>query len=57
MVTRIPFEDAFAAALHPVFLTATGVSVLAFTATWLLREVPLRTATYEDSPAAEPAPV
>ncbi len=37
------FADAFAAALHPVFLVAAGVSVLAFALTWLLREVPLRT--------------
>ena len=35
--------DAYAAALHPVFLTAAGVSFLAFLLTWLLREVPLRT--------------
>jgi EmrB/QacA subfamily drug resistance transporter len=35
------FEDAFAAALHPVFLTAACVSLLAFALTWLLREVPL----------------
>ncbi len=37
------FADAFAAALHPVFLMAACVSVLAFALTWLLREVPLRT--------------
>jgi len=36
------FADAFAAALHPVFLTAAAVSFLAFALTWLLREVPLR---------------
>jgi hypothetical protein len=34
--------DAFAAALQPVFLTAAGVSAVAFVLTWLLREVPLR---------------
>ena len=39
------FEDAFAAALHPVFLVAAAVSVLAFALTWLLRDVPLRTGT------------
>jgi EmrB/QacA subfamily drug resistance transporter len=38
------FTEAFAAALHPVFLTAAGISVLAFALTWLLREVPLRVA-------------
>jgi EmrB/QacA subfamily drug resistance transporter len=37
------FADAFAAALHPVFLVAAGVSLLAFALTWLLRDVPLRT--------------
>ena len=35
------FQEAFAAALHPVFMTAAGVSVLAFVLTWFLREVPL----------------
>jgi hypothetical protein len=40
---RHAFVDAFALALHPVFLTATGISVIAFALTWLLREVPLRT--------------
>ncbi|HEX7626807.1 MAG TPA: MDR family MFS transporter [Gaiellaceae bacterium] len=39
------FENAFAAALHPVFLTAAGISVLAFALSWLLRELPLRTET------------
>ncbi len=42
---RQAFEDAFAAALHPVFIVAAAVSVLAFALAWLLREVPLRTAT------------
>jgi EmrB/QacA subfamily drug resistance transporter len=36
------FVDAYAAALHPVFLTAAGVAVVAFALTWLLRELPLR---------------
>jgi predicted MFS family arabinose efflux permease len=39
---HVAFQDAFATALHPVFLTAAGVSLLAFLLTWLLREVPLR---------------
>jgi EmrB/QacA subfamily drug resistance transporter len=43
---RTAFQDAFAAALHPVFLTAAGLSFLAFALTWLLREVPLRTGTH-----------
>jgi EmrB/QacA subfamily drug resistance transporter len=36
------FADAFAVALHPVFLTAAGISLVAFVLTWFLREVPLR---------------
>jgi EmrB/QacA subfamily drug resistance transporter len=43
---RSAFEAAFANALHPVFLTAAAVSVLAFGLTWLLREVPLATSTH-----------
>jgi EmrB/QacA subfamily drug resistance transporter len=42
---RQAFEDAFAAALHPVFVVAAAVSVLAFGLTWMLRDVPLRTGT------------
>ncbi len=41
------FVAAVAAALHPVFLVATGVSILAFVLTWLLREVPLRSGAHE----------
>jgi predicted MFS family arabinose efflux permease len=37
------FADAFAAALHPVFITAAVIGVVAFVLTWFLREVPLRT--------------
>jgi EmrB/QacA subfamily drug resistance transporter len=40
--THAAFQEAFAAALHPVFLTAAGVSLLAFALTWFLREVPLK---------------
>ena len=40
------FSHAFAAALHPVFLTAAGVSLLAFALAWLLQDVPLRTAAH-----------
>jgi hypothetical protein len=36
------YSDAVAIALHPVFLVAGGVSILAFLLTWLLREVPLQ---------------
>jgi EmrB/QacA subfamily drug resistance transporter len=37
-----PYLEAFTAAIHPVFLAATGFAVAAFLLTWLLREVPLR---------------
>jgi hypothetical protein len=46
------FVDAFAAALHPVFWAAAGVSVLAFLVTWFLRDVPLRESA--GVPAAQP---
>jgi EmrB/QacA subfamily drug resistance transporter len=39
---RLPYIEAFTAALHPVFLVASGFAVAAFLLTWLLREVPLR---------------
>ena len=39
------YVEAFSAALQPVFLTATGVILLAFVLTWFLREHPLRTTT------------
>ncbi len=39
------FADAVAAALHPVFIVAGVVSLLAFALTWLLHDVPLKTQT------------
>jgi hypothetical protein len=39
------FADAVATALHPVFLVAGGVSIVAFLLTWLLRDVPLQSKT------------
>jgi EmrB/QacA subfamily drug resistance transporter len=45
---RSAFEEAFAAALHPVFVTAAAVSAVAFLLTWLLRDVPLRTSQQTD---------
>ncbi len=50
------FVEAFAAALHPVFVTAAGISLVAFALTWLLREVPLRTKTHAGSAVPPPAP-
>ncbi|MGH3002844.1 MAG: MDR family MFS transporter [Gaiellaceae bacterium] len=44
--THAAFEHAFAAALHPVFLMAGVVSLLAFALAWLVHEVPLRTGTH-----------
>jgi DNA-binding MarR family transcriptional regulator len=37
-----PYIAAFATSLRPVFLAATGIALLAFLLTWLLRDVPLR---------------
>jgi EmrB/QacA subfamily drug resistance transporter len=37
------YTRAIAASLHPVFVTAAALSVIAFLLTWFLREVPLRT--------------
>ena len=48
-----PYVQAFVDALQPVFVTATGISAVAFLLTWLLREVPLRT-TSRRKPAAAP---
>ena len=39
---RQPYIEAFTAALTPIFLAAAGFAIAAFLATWLLREVPLR---------------
>jgi EmrB/QacA subfamily drug resistance transporter len=50
-----PYIQAFAAALQPVFLTATGVIFIGFLLTWLLREVPLRQ-TSADAGVAESIP-
>jgi EmrB/QacA subfamily drug resistance transporter len=49
------FADAVSAALHPVFLVATGVSLLAFAIAWLIPEVPLRHATSAADPVPSPA--
>jgi hypothetical protein len=46
------YESAFAAALHPVFIAAAVVSVLAFVFAWGLRDLPLRE---HEQAAPEPA--
>ena len=42
LALRSTFEQAFASALSPVFVTAAGVSVLAFALSWLIPDLPLR---------------
>jgi EmrB/QacA subfamily drug resistance transporter len=46
---RHDFLQAFANALHGVFLFGAGVAVVAFGLSWLLREIPLRTSTFGPS--------
>jgi EmrB/QacA subfamily drug resistance transporter len=46
--------DAYALALHPVFLAAAGVSLLAFALTWLVRELPLRTEPHAGDAVSPP---
>jgi MFS family permease len=46
--------EAYALALHPVFLAAAGVSIVAFALTWLVRDMPLR--THSQSGDAIPPP-
>ena len=49
---RAQVLEGFAAALHPVFLTAAGAAVIAFGLSFLLREIPLAT-TLRKEPEAE----
>ncbi len=49
---RAQVVEGFAAALHPVFLTAAGAAIIAFGLTLLLREIPLAT-TLRKEPEAE----
>jgi DNA-binding MarR family transcriptional regulator len=44
---RAPYLEAFAAAIHPVFVVAAGISFCAFVLTWALPEVALRGRTAE----------
>jgi predicted MFS family arabinose efflux permease len=48
------FADAVATSLHPVFLVAGAVSLLAFALTWLLREVPLQTRSLPEDATSPP---
>ena len=44
-VVRADVQHAFSLALHPVFLAAIPVALVAFVLSWFLREVPLRAVT------------
>jgi EmrB/QacA subfamily drug resistance transporter len=61
LVARTAFRDAFAAALHPVFLMAGVISIVSFLLAWMIRETPLRTgsrageAAVTGAAAGEPA--
>ncbi len=52
-IKRLPADvqqailHAYSLALHPVFLTAVPIALIAFVLAWFLREVPLRTAAGE----------
>jgi hypothetical protein len=50
--TRLQVLEGFAAALHPVFLTAAAAAILAFGLSFLLKEIPLAT-TLRREPEAE----
>jgi EmrB/QacA subfamily drug resistance transporter len=47
------YADAVAAALHPIFLVAAAVGLVAFALTWLLKEVPLQKTTGVGETAGE----
>jgi EmrB/QacA subfamily drug resistance transporter len=56
---RDGFLDAFAGALHGVFLWGLGFTLVAFALSWMLREIPLRTTIHAAAAApavGEPAP-
>jgi hypothetical protein len=55
LVARNAFTEAFAAALHPVFLMATGISVVSFLLAWMIRETPLRTGSRRSEAAVAEA--
>ena len=50
---RGDFLDAFAHALHGVFLSGAAIAVVPFLLSWLLREVPLRTTVHLRAAPAE----
>jgi EmrB/QacA subfamily drug resistance transporter len=52
---HVPFVNAFAAALQPVFVTAAAIALVGFLLSWLLEEVPLRQTSASEQAAAAPA--
>jgi hypothetical protein len=61
---RHAYAAAIAASLHPVFIVAAAVSVVAFVLTWFFRETPLRASVrpldgeeFASAAAAEGSPV
>ena len=48
--------QAYSDALHPVFLTAVPIAVIAFALSWFMREVPLRTVSGEQARGSSGAP-
>jgi EmrB/QacA subfamily drug resistance transporter len=48
--------QAYSDALHPVFLTAVPIAVIAFALSWFMREVPLRTVSGEQARGSAGAP-
>jgi len=48
--------QAYSDALHPVFLTAVPIAVIAFVLSWFMREVPLRTVSGEQARGSSGAP-
>ena len=50
---REPYIAGFAAALHPVFLVAAGLTFVALALAWLLPELPLRETSHAAARAAQ----
>ncbi len=48
--------QAYSDALHPVFLTAVPIALIAFALSWFMREVPLRTVSGEQARGTSGAP-
>ena len=55
LAARNAFTEAFAVALHPVFLMAAAISIVSFLLAWMIRETPLRTGSRSTEAAAKAA--